>query len=61
MQRIEYFCSTYSNVPKIMKDASKKCMDNSNKTGQSPEFCQFYHDLDEILGIRDVVNFSFAR
>ena len=44
-----------------MKDASKKCMDNSNKTGQSPEFCQFYHDLDEILGIRDVVNFPFAR
>ena len=44
-----------------IKDAYKRCKNNNNKTRQSPEFCQFYQDLDEISGTRDVVNFTFAR
>ena len=44
-----------------MKDAYKKCKGNNKKTVHSPEFWQIYEDLDEILGIRDVVNFPFAK
>ena len=43
-----------------MKEAWKKNA-RTITTEQSPEFCQFYEDLDEILATRDVVNIQIAR
>lgn len=41
---------------RTLKDAYKKAKDNNKKTGTSPVYCQFYQEIDAVLGCRDVVN-----
>ena len=38
------------------KDIYKNVKENNAKTGSSPTFPQYFHDFDEILGCRSVVN-----
>ena len=38
------------------KDIYKNAKENNAKTGTSPAFPQYFHDFDEVLGCRAVVN-----
>ena len=44
-----------------MKDAYKKAKENNQKSGAAPAFPPFYHDFDEVLSDRDVVNLPEVR
>ena len=39
-----------------LKDIYKNAKENNAKTGSSPMFPQYFHDFDEVLGCRAVVN-----
>ena len=43
-----------------MKDSYKQSKDNHKKTVALPRYRFFYHDFDEVLGTRDVVNLQYV-
>ena len=44
-----------------LKDAYKQACDNNKQTGNSPRFCPFYEDFNEIFGARDTVNLRYGK
>ena len=51
------------NKLRNLKDSYKQSKENNNnnkkKTGASPRYSAFYHDFDEVLWTRDVVNLQY--
>ena len=43
-----------------LKDSYKQSKDNNKKTVALPRYRFFYHDFDEVLGTRDVVNLQYV-
>ena len=48
----------YRNKIRNLKDIYKNAKENNAKTGSSSMFPQYFHDFDEVLGGRAIVNMS---
>lgn len=44
-----------------MKKAYKEAKDHNSRTGNSPQYSLHYHDIDEMIGTRDVVNLQYTK
>ena len=49
------------NKLRTLKDAYKSAKDNNSKTGAAPQFSQFFHEFDEMLGKRDIISFNNVK